>query len=151
MGAPSSYIELHARSAFSFLRGASQPEALVERVAELGLPAIAVTDRDSHEQVRIVERGSERMGYAVAEFATLVDRAGSLGRAMTADTARERKLLEESFKAFRVLALVRVRELTAARNQRVRVLLKEEWRIAVRIAAHLDRVRRVKPGADLDR
>ncbi|MCH7226784.1 DNA polymerase III subunit alpha [Haloferula sp. A504] len=38
------FVELHARSAFSFLRGASLPEALVERAAELGYPAIAVTD-----------------------------------------------------------------------------------------------------------
>ena len=40
------YIELHARSAFSFHRGASGPEDLTSRAAELDLPAIAVTDRD---------------------------------------------------------------------------------------------------------
>lgn len=40
------YIELHARSAFSFHRGASGPEDLTRRAAELDLPAIAVTDRD---------------------------------------------------------------------------------------------------------
>ncbi|HWL50827.1 MAG TPA: error-prone DNA polymerase [Chthoniobacteraceae bacterium] len=40
------YVELHARSAFSFLRGASQPEALAHRAAELGLPAIGLCDRD---------------------------------------------------------------------------------------------------------
>ena len=40
------YVELHARSAFSFLRGASQPEALVETAARLGLPALALCDRD---------------------------------------------------------------------------------------------------------
>jgi error-prone DNA polymerase len=39
------YIELHARSAFSFLRGASLPDQLVATAAQLGLPAIAVTDR----------------------------------------------------------------------------------------------------------
>ncbi len=39
------YIELHARSAFSFLRGASFPEQLAERAAELGMPAIALCDR----------------------------------------------------------------------------------------------------------
>src|SRR3954451_19932079 len=41
-----SYIELHAASAFSFLQGASLPEALVERAAALGYPAIALLDRD---------------------------------------------------------------------------------------------------------
>ncbi len=41
-----SYIELHARSAFSFLRGGSLPEQLAERAAELEIPALAVCDRD---------------------------------------------------------------------------------------------------------
>ena len=40
------YVELHAASAFSFLEGASQPDALVERAAELEMPAIAITDRN---------------------------------------------------------------------------------------------------------
>lgn len=40
------YVELHARSAFSFLRGASPPEALAEAAARLGLPAVALCDRD---------------------------------------------------------------------------------------------------------
>jgi error-prone DNA polymerase len=38
------YIELHARSAFSFLEGASLPEDLIERAAELGQPAMALLD-----------------------------------------------------------------------------------------------------------
>ena len=40
------YVELHTASAFSFLQGASLPEALVDRAAELGYPAIALLDRD---------------------------------------------------------------------------------------------------------
>src|ERR1700746_2332410 len=40
------YIELHAASAFSFLQGASLPEALVDRAAELGYSALALLDRD---------------------------------------------------------------------------------------------------------
>ncbi|HEU5124352.1 MAG TPA: error-prone DNA polymerase [Verrucomicrobiae bacterium] len=40
------YVELHTRSAFSFLRGASTPEQLAEKAAALGLPAIALCDRD---------------------------------------------------------------------------------------------------------
>jgi error-prone DNA polymerase len=39
-------VELHAASAFSFLRGASLPEDLVERAAELGYDALALVDRD---------------------------------------------------------------------------------------------------------
>jgi error-prone DNA polymerase len=40
------YAELHASSAFSFLSAASQPEHLVETAATLGLPAIALLDRN---------------------------------------------------------------------------------------------------------
>ena len=40
------YAELHAWSNFSFLQGGSHPEELVRRAAELGLDAIALTDRD---------------------------------------------------------------------------------------------------------
>jgi error-prone DNA polymerase len=40
------YVELHARSAFSFLRGASNPEELAEIAAKLELPALALCDRD---------------------------------------------------------------------------------------------------------
>ncbi len=40
------YVELHARSAFSFLRASSAPEGLAAAAAALGLPALAVCDRD---------------------------------------------------------------------------------------------------------
>src|SRR3982751_1681013 len=40
------YVELHAASAFSFLDGASLPEALIDRAAALGYPALALLDRD---------------------------------------------------------------------------------------------------------
>ena len=39
-------VELHAASAFSFLRGSSLPEELVARAAELGYSALALVDRD---------------------------------------------------------------------------------------------------------
>jgi error-prone DNA polymerase len=40
------YIELHACSAFSFLRGGSFPEQLAEVAAELEMPALALLDRN---------------------------------------------------------------------------------------------------------
>ncbi|HEX8806896.1 MAG TPA: PHP domain-containing protein, partial [Candidatus Aquilonibacter sp.] len=46
MAAPLTYAELHAYSNFSFLEGASHPETLIARAAELELAAIALTDRD---------------------------------------------------------------------------------------------------------
>src|SRR5215208_241164 len=41
-----SYVELHCHSAYSFLDGASHPEELALRAAELGYEAIALTDHD---------------------------------------------------------------------------------------------------------
>ena len=40
------YVELHCHSYYSLLDGASSPEALVERAAALGYPALALTDHD---------------------------------------------------------------------------------------------------------
>src|SRR5262245_21442933 len=40
------YVELHARSAFSFLRAASLPEQLAEAAAHFQMPALALCDRD---------------------------------------------------------------------------------------------------------
>jgi len=41
------YAELHALSNFTFLRGASHPEELVHKAAELGYDALAITDECS--------------------------------------------------------------------------------------------------------
>jgi error-prone DNA polymerase len=43
---PAPYVELHAHSAYSFLDGASLPEELAARAAELGYDALALTDHD---------------------------------------------------------------------------------------------------------
>jgi len=40
------FIELHAQSAFSFLEGAEHPEAFAAEAARLGMPAVALVDRD---------------------------------------------------------------------------------------------------------
>ena len=42
----SDYVELHARSAFSFLEGGSVPEELIAAGMELNMPAMALLDRD---------------------------------------------------------------------------------------------------------
>lgn len=54
------FVELHARSAFSFLEGASQPEAMVRHAAELGYGSIAITDRGGFY-------GSARAHYAAKD------------------------------------------------------------------------------------
>src|SRR5205085_10900103 len=46
MGSMTDYFELRCRSEFSFLRGASLPEDLVDEAARLGYGALALGDRD---------------------------------------------------------------------------------------------------------
>ena len=41
-----SFVHLDVRSAFSLKDGAFLPEELARRAAELGMPAVALTDRD---------------------------------------------------------------------------------------------------------
>src|SRR6476659_9931815 len=41
------YAELRCKTNFSFLEGASHPDELVFRAAELGYAALAITDRNS--------------------------------------------------------------------------------------------------------
>jgi len=53
---------LHTASAFSFLAGASQPETLIERAAQLEMPAIALGDRNGL--------------YGVARFHTMAKKCG---------------------------------------------------------------------------
>ena len=43
---PTNYVELHARSAFSFLEGASVPEELIAAALAQEMPAMALLDRD---------------------------------------------------------------------------------------------------------
>jgi len=55
-----SYVELHARSAFSFLRGGSAPEELARVAAARGLRALALCDRDGvYGAVRLHVAGRE--------------------------------------------------------------------------------------------
>ena len=54
------YAELHCHSSFSFLDGASHPEALAEEAARLGLEALAITDHDGfYGVVRFAEAARE--------------------------------------------------------------------------------------------
>ena len=57
-----SYAELQCASNFSFLRGASHPEQLVARAAELGYSAIAITDECSVAGVVRAHGEAKRQG-----------------------------------------------------------------------------------------
>ncbi|MFA7505914.1 MAG: error-prone DNA polymerase, partial [Burkholderiaceae bacterium] len=65
------YAELHCISNFSFLRGASHPEELVDRARELGYAALAITDECSLAGVvraHLHARGSDLRLLVGAEF-----------------------------------------------------------------------------------
>ena len=56
------YAELHCHSNFSFLDGASHPEALAEEAARLGLEALALTDHDGFYGVVRFSQAAREVG-----------------------------------------------------------------------------------------
>jgi error-prone DNA polymerase len=81
------YVELLAASAFSFLQGASLPEALVERAATLGYPALALLDADGVYGAPRFHKAAARAGLRAIIGAELTiararnGKAGGAGRA----------------------------------------------------------------------
>jgi len=75
---PSDYIELHARSAFSFLRGASSPEDLAAAVAQAQLPAAALLDRDGVYGAPRFYQASRDAGFRAAVGAEITLADGSV-------------------------------------------------------------------------
>ena len=71
------YIELHTASAFSFLQGASLPEALVERAAALGYPAMALLDADGVYGAPRFHKAALRAGLRPIIGAALTMHAGN--------------------------------------------------------------------------
>ena len=59
------YVELHCKSNFSFLTGASHPDELVERASELGYRGLALTDESSIAGVVRGSRSREGLGPAI--------------------------------------------------------------------------------------
>jgi error-prone DNA polymerase len=93
------YVELHAHSAYSFLDGASQPEELAARAAELGYEALALTDHDG-------VYGSLEFAYAAKHFGV----RPLTGAEVTLDGGTHVTLLVESARGYANLC----RLLTAA-------------------------------------
>src|SRR5260370_32171540 len=69
------FVELHARSAFSFLEAAALPEALAERAAALGQSSIALLDADGVYGAPRLYRACTRLGITarVGAEVTLAD------------------------------------------------------------------------------
>ena len=82
------YVELHARSAFSFLEGASLPEALAHVAAALNVPAMALLDRDGFYGSPRFHMAAEKTGIRahVGAEVTVVDEAGTANYPLLCET-----------------------------------------------------------------
>src|SRR6185437_2391461 len=59
------YAELQVTSNFSFLRGGSHPEELVNRAADLGYTKIAITDRNSVAGVVRAHQAAKALNFKI--------------------------------------------------------------------------------------
>jgi len=93
------YVELHAHSSYSFLDGASLPEELAVGAAELGYPALALTDHDGVYGSHVTILVETAKGYA--NLCRLITAAHAHTRPIgkesqpAADPALDQRLLEE--------------------------------------------------------
>ena len=91
------YVELHAASAFSFLDGASLPEALIDRAVALGYPTLALLDRDGVYGAPRFHLAARRVGIKAIIGAELTIAIG------TADAVFRLPVLIESRDGYRNL------------------------------------------------
>ena len=110
-----SYIELHARSAFSFLRGSAQPETVVRRAAELGMEQLAVCDRDGYY-------GSARVHYAAKECGGI---KASVGAEVTLEDGSALPLLVQTRHGYQNLCRLITRAQLRSAKGESRVSLEE--------------------------
>ena len=68
------YAELHAKTNFSFLEGASHPDELVRRAAELEYAALAITDRNSLAGVVRAHGAAKDLGLKLVVGAEITPR-----------------------------------------------------------------------------
>ena len=83
MRAATGWAELHCHSSYSFLDGASSPQALVDEAAELGLAALAITDHDGMYGVPQFAQAAERLRAAGGTLRTVFGAELSLDRSGT--------------------------------------------------------------------
>src|SRR6476619_1889161 len=101
------YVELHARSAFSFLEGACLPEELAGACAEYGMPAIAIMDRNG-------VYGAPRFHLAAKKVGV----AAHIGSEITCTNGRTYPLLVETREGYQNLCrLVTRMKLRAAKGE----------------------------------
>ena len=84
---PVRYVELHCKTNFSFLEGASHPDELVAQAARLGYAGMAVTDRNSLAGAVRAHVAAKEAGLklVIGAEVTLVDASPVLLWAMNRD------------------------------------------------------------------
>src|SRR5438045_2857974 len=96
------YVELHARSAFSFLEGASLPEALAEVCAERGLGACALLDRDGVYGAARFHLAAQKMGMRAHIGAEVTVQVSSFKFQVSSEPAATRNSKLETRNFFRL-------------------------------------------------
>jgi error-prone DNA polymerase len=117
------YIELHARSAFSFLEGASLPENLIATCTNLNMPAMALLDRDG-------VYGSPRFHMA----ATKAGLMAHIGAEVTCKCFSPRRHPSASLRASSDTEKIRTRE---PKNSYVSPCLRGEFRLPLLVQSRL--------------
>jgi len=115
------YIELHSRSAFSFLEGASLPENLIATCANLNMPAMALLDRDG-------VYGSPRFHMA----ATKAGLKAHIGAEVTCKCFSPRRHPSTALRAGSDTEKIRNRE---SKNSSVPPFLRGEFRLPLLVAS----------------
>ena len=88
------YVPLWCKSNFSFLEGASHPDELVDEAYRLGLPAIALTDRDGVYGVVRAHVKAREVGMKLIVGAELTVEDGSTIALLSAGPRRLRQSLQ---------------------------------------------------------
>jgi error-prone DNA polymerase len=92
-----SYVPLWVKSNFSFLEGASHPQEMVEQAHLLGLPAIAITDRDGVYGIVQAHTRARELGIRLIVGAQVsvgdadLERASERGSESEREPGRERE------------------------------------------------------------
>lgn len=84
------YVELHARSAFSFLQASSLPEALILQAAELNIPAMALLDQDGFYGSARFHMAAKKCGLRahVGAELTVADESGLISFPLLCETQK---------------------------------------------------------------
>src|SRR5947209_17876175 len=107
------YVELHARSAFSFLEGASLPEELAAVAAQRELPAMALLDSDGVYGAPRFHMAAEKAGVKAHIGAEISTAPGASTLGVTASFKvsgkRDKNNFQEDSRAVRYPLLVESR------------------------------------------